>query len=121
MQQYWSPAATPMPPSYQVRPIIDWAIGKAGADAYPMAPNSKVMLLDTQDPVMYVKATDAVGRASIVIYDLVERQPVNVADAAPMTPAIDYDKIRSIIADEVKKQTGPATQSAKKTKKEDES
>lgn len=117
MQQYWSPAATQMPTSYQVRPIIDWAIGKAGADAYPMAPNSKVMLLDTQDPVMYVKATDAVGRASIVIYDLVERQPVQAAEPAPIVPEIDYDKIRSIIADEVKKQTAPPT---KKTKKEGE-
>lgn len=118
MQQYWSPAASPMPQtSYQIRPIIDWAIGKAGAEAYPMAPNSKVMLLDTQDPVMYVKATDAVGRASIVVYDLVERQQVNQAESSPVTPEIDYEKIRSIIADEVKKQI---TAPAKKTKKEGE-
>lgn len=117
MQQYWSPSVTAVPPSYQPRPLIDWAIGKAGADAYPMAPNGKVMLLDTQEPVMYVKTTDAIGRASVLIYDLVERQPA-VAETATVSPEIDYEKLRSIIADEVKKQTTPQV---KKTKKEVES
>lgn len=113
MQQYWSPSVTTVPPSYQPRPLIDWAIGKAGADAYPMAPNGKVMLLDTQEPVMYVKTTDAIGRASVLIYDLIERQPV-VAETTTPNIEIDYDKIRTIISEEVKKQTSTSTKKAKK-------
>ena len=76
-----------------------------------MGPNGRVMLLDTQEPVMYVKTTDAVGRASILIYDLVERKPAE----AETTDPIDYEKIRSMIVEEVKK-----AMPSKKAKKEED-
>lgn len=117
MQNYWTnpsnPYSTAVPqPPYQQRSLIDWVVGKANADAYPMAPNGRVMLMDTQEPVMYVKTTDSMGRPSIVIFDLVERK---TAEAEPANP-IDYDRIRMMIAEEVKK----ATSSAKKSKKEED-
>lgn len=116
MPNYWgTQSVTPVPPGYQLgRPIVDWTIGKAGADAYPMGPSGKVMLLDTQEPVMYVKTTDAVGRVSILVYDLVERKPV-VAEPAGSSE-IDYDRIRKMIAEEIKK---AKTSTAKKAKEDD--
>lgn len=119
MANYWTnpsnPYATAMPQNqYQQRPLIDWVVGKASADAYPMAPNGKVMLMDSQEPVLYVKTTDPMGRPSLITYDLVERAPISVE----VNGTIDYDKIRKMIADEVKKATSPST--AKKARKEDE-
>ena len=120
MATYWNnptnaySATVPQTP-YQQRPLIDWVVGKASADAYPMAPNGRVMLMDSQEPILYVKTTDPMGRPSMIIYDLVERKPVEVETAGA---AIDYDRIRKMIAEEVKKATSPST--AKKARKEEE-
>lgn len=117
MQNYWNNPYTAIPSqqlqSQQMqRPLIDWVVGKASADAYPMAPNGKVMLMDSQEPVMYVKTSDSMGRPSIVIFDLVER---TAAVAEPAAPKINKEELRSIIADEVKRQLSSY---AKKGKKE---
>ena len=114
MQNYWTnPYSTADPRTqYQARPLIDWVVGKASADAYPMAPNGKVMLLDTQEPIMYVKTSDMMGRQTMTIFDLVERKSVEAEPADP----IDYDRIRTMIAEEVKK----AIPSTKKSKKEED-
>lgn len=119
MATYWTnpsnPYSTTVPQTqYQQRPLIDWVVGKASADAYPMVPNGKVMLMDSQEPVLYVKTTDPMGRPSMIIYDLVERAPMTVN----VNGAIDYDRIKKMIAEEVKKATSPST--AKKARKEDE-
>ena len=42
--------------------------------AYPVAPNSAVTLWDRNAPVIYLKKADMTGRASVTIYDLVERK-----------------------------------------------
>lgn len=110
MQNYWSMADPRM--QYQQRPLIDWVVGKASADAYPMAPNGKVMLMDADEPIMYVKTSDMMGRQTMTIFDLVERKSVEAEPADP----VDYDRIRTMIAEEVKK----ATSSTKKSKKEED-
>lgn len=102
MQNYWTNppnvynTAVPSATQYQQRPIIDWVVGKASADAYPMAPNGKVMLMDTQEPVVYVKTTDSLGRPSIVVFDLVERANLEVN----VEGVVDYDRIQKMIADD---------------------
>lgn len=120
MATYWTNPSNPYSATvpqaqYQQRPLIDWVVGKASADAYPMAPNGKVMLMDSQEPILYVKTTDPMGRPSMIIYDLVERRPVEAETTAAV---IDYDRIRKMIAEEVKKATPPST--AKKSRKEEE-
>ena len=118
MQNYWTNppnvynTAVPSATQYQQRPIIDWVVGKASADAYPMAPNGKVMLMDTQEPVVYVKTTDSLGCPSIVVFDLVERANLEVN----VEGVVDYDRIQKMIADEVKRAMAPTT--AKKARKE---
>lgn len=48
--------------------------GAQGAQAYQMAPNSSVILLDASDPIAYIKKTDGAGSASILAYKLVPYQ-----------------------------------------------
>ena len=48
--------------------------GEAAAKAYPVAPGQFVVLIDTEDPVIYTKTTDQFGRPlPIRILDYVER------------------------------------------------
>ena len=70
--------------SQQNNSTIIWVQGEAGAKAYPLAPNNKILLMDSEAPVLYVKSVNASGIPDpLIIYDLVERkdQPVqNVKD-----------------------------------------
>ena len=45
-----------------------------GAQAYQMAANSSVILLDASSPVVYIKRTDGAGSPSIAVYKLVQCQ-----------------------------------------------
>ena len=57
-------------------PGFVWVQGEAGAKAYPVAAGNSVLLMDSENPVLYMKSTDASGRPlPIEIYDLVKRQP----------------------------------------------
>lgn len=55
--------------------------GENGARAYQMAPNSSVLLLDEQSPIVWLKSTDGAGYASITPYSITPYQsepPIDV-------------------------------------------
>lgn len=82
---------------------VSWVQGRSGAEAYPLAPGRRAMLMDSNEPILYVKATDASGRyMPLQSYRLVPMEEVSQAQALPQE-AIDYDRIREIIAEEVNK------------------
>lgn len=82
---------------------VSWVQGRSGAEAYPLAPGRRAMLMDSNEPILYVKATDASGRyMPLQSYRLVPMEEASQAQALPQE-AIDYDKIREIIAEEVNK------------------
>ena len=51
-----------------------WVKGEKEAEAYPVAPNNAVDLWDSDNSTVYFKQTDASGRATMKIYDLIERE-----------------------------------------------
>lgn len=52
-----------------------WVQGEAGAKAYPVAAGNSVLLMDSENPVLYMKSTDSSGRPlPIETYDLVKRE-----------------------------------------------
>ena len=56
---------------------IIWVQGEAGAKAYPVAAGQSVLLMDSEDAVLYVKSTDMTGRPlPMESYDLVKRDMV---------------------------------------------
>lgn len=71
-------------PSYQMSPqpqmqnqSIIWVQGEAGAKAYPVPAGQSVLLMDSEDAVLYVKSTDQTGRPlPMESYDLVKRESV---------------------------------------------
>lgn len=67
--------------AYQMAPqgnqSIIWVQGEAGAKAYPVAAGQSVLLMDSEDAVLYVKSTDQTGRPlPMESYDLVKRDSV---------------------------------------------
>ena len=63
-------------PQMQNQSII-WVQGEAGAKAYPVAAGQSVLLMDSEDAVLYVKSTDVTGRPlPMESYDLVKRDSV---------------------------------------------
>ena len=58
--------------------------GKNGADAFQMAPNSQVLLLDENDPLIWFVQTDGAGYKTISPYAITPYQP---------SPQIDLNTI----------------------------
>ena len=44
--------------------------GKPGAEAFQMAPNSEVLLLDETAPIVWLKTTDGAGYPRLTPYDI---------------------------------------------------
>lgn len=69
---------------------ILWVCGEAGAKAWSVAQGQSVMLMDSENPVLYLKSADMSGVPSMRIFDLVERNNAKPARApAPAVQQID--------------------------------
>lgn len=61
-------------PSYNYQPKINtyaFVNGIEGAKSYQVAPNQMVMLLDSDNPIVYKKTADSYGQAKIEAFKLV--------------------------------------------------
>lgn len=79
--------------------------GEAAAKAYPVAPGQFVVLIDTEDPVIYTKTTDQFGRPMpIRILDYIERvdPPVEQPKNSEYITKSDFDKFKNEIIDLLK-------------------
>lgn len=85
---------------------LQFVNGRESVDVYPMAPNSKVLLMDSTMPRFYIKQTDASGMATVNAYDFT---------AASEKPAEEY--VTRAEFEEWKAAHEPATQPAKSTGK----
>lgn len=85
--------------SMQMQPPVEMPIqdikfvNKAQAEAYIVFPNTKVMLIDKESGVVYVKTADGMGQTQT---DYFRFEPIN-ADGSPIkpqdnVPQVDYDE-----------------------------
>lgn len=90
--QMQMPMAQPMPP--MDLPIQDIKyVNKAQAEAYIVYPNTKVMLIDKESGMVYVKTADGMGQSKT---DYFRFEPIN-ADGSPIkpqepTPQVDFNQ-----------------------------
>ena len=96
----------------QAAPSIVWVQNEMEAANYLVAPNSAVTLWDSNAPVVYLKQSDASGKPSMKIYDLVERtqRPVQ-------TPAVEYAPLSRLEALEARLNELSAVKEAPKATK----
>ena len=104
-----------------------WCQGEAGAKAYPVSPNSSVLLMDSESPVMYIKSTDGSGMPlPLRIFDYTERKTDAPNKVINPTPTADYvsreefDSFREEVMEEIKKNSKPYPTIRKTTKEEKE-
>ncbi len=94
-------------PYQQPKSQLIFVNGIEGAKSYMMQPNQIVMLLDSDDPIVYKKTSNAYGQASIECFRLV---PIQDSELHPQPQEYvlkkDFDalleKVNSLMPKEVK-------------------
>ena len=67
---------------------VQWVSGEQEARGYLIAPNSAVALWDSSAPTVYLKQSDASGKPTLKIYDLVER--AETSRTAPQEKGVEF-------------------------------
>lgn len=76
--------------------------GEEGVNTFPVGPGQRVLLIDSENAVIYVKSANALGQINpLEIYDLNLRRPPQPETPAS-APAISKDEIKGIVNDAVK-------------------
>ena len=73
--QPYTPQPNQQSNMYQQQPQLNqyaFVNGIEGAKAYPIMPNQSLMLMDSDNPVCYMKTSDTTGKATLKCYKLVE-------------------------------------------------
>ena len=87
-QQMMQPAPPPVPQNPVATGGVQWVSSEQEARGYLIAPNSAVALWDSTAPTEYLKQSDASGKPTLKIYDLVER--AETASNAPQKPGVEF-------------------------------
>lgn len=87
-QQMMQPAPPPVPQNPVATGGVQWVSSEQEARGYLIAPNSAVALWDSSAPTVYLKQSDASGKPTLKIYDLVER--AETAPNAPQKPGVEF-------------------------------
>lgn len=77
---------TPTPP--QPNNGIKWVQGEAGAKAYPVSVGESVFLMDSENPMAYLKTTDQSGMPTMKYYTITEVSPETLGKETK--PKADY-------------------------------
>ena len=74
-QGYYNNVQSPygQPMQYQIQSNITYVQGEVGARSYLVAPNTRMALWDSEQPVIYLKSTDQNGVPSLRIIDYTYR------------------------------------------------
>ena len=74
-------------PQQQVNQGLLWVSGEVGAKSYLVAPNSTVLLMDSDSSRFYLKSADNAGMPSLRIFEYSE--VTNLPQNAPQCPNLD--------------------------------
>jgi len=117
-QQYQPTQAVPTPHNNIMQNngnSLNWVQGEAGAKAYPGEPNSSKLLLDSEEPVFYIKTTDASGMPlPLRIFDYTERTqqapnkaPINPIQTDNFISREEFEQFKEEIKSELKQTNKP--------------
>ena len=87
-QQMMQPAPPPVPQNPVATGGVQWVSSEQEARGYLLAPNSAVALWDSTAPTVYLKQSDASGKPTLKIYDLVER--AETPRTAPKGESVEF-------------------------------
>lgn len=82
---------------------LTWVQGEAGAKSYLVAPNSTVVLWDSESPTIYIKSSDASGLPNMRVLEYTERTATPKAEAQmDFAPISDFESLKNDV-EEIKK------------------
>lgn len=87
-QQMMRPTPPPVPQNPVATGGVQWVSSEQEARGYLIAPNSAVALWDSTAPTVYLKQSDASGKPTLKIYDLVER--AETPRTAPQEKGVEF-------------------------------
>ena len=87
-QQMMQPAPPPVPQNPVATGGVQWVSSEQEARGYLIAPNSAVALWDSTAPTVYLKQSDASGKPTLKVYDLVER--AETPRTAPQEKGVEF-------------------------------
>lgn len=78
-----------------------WVQGEAAALAFQVAPNSTVVLMDSEKPVMYMKSADSTGRPGQMVKQyLVSEEDYNkIQNGSNILNAVSREEFEAAIAE----------------------
>lgn len=73
----WTPQVSMPGANYQMNPYVAqspvnsivWVNGELGARNYPIAPNTSILLMDSESPKFYIKSADLLGVQTVRSYE----------------------------------------------------
>lgn len=75
---------------------ITWVQGESAAKSYPVGAGQSVLLMDSENPVMYIKSTDQSGMPlPLRIFDYVERTEETVQNRVPDITREEFDELKA--------------------------
>lgn len=86
--------------------------GIEGAKSYPMAPNQTVMLMDSDNPIAYMKQSNAMGQATIKYFKLIEtneaelKGQMSAKSDKEYVSRTDFDALSAKVEELLKKSKG---------------
>ena len=82
-----------------------WVQGEAGMKSYPVANGQTVILMDSENPVFYIKSCDAAGMPSMRVFDYQERKaaPIPEEAAAEYVTRKDFEALQNRVEELVKR------------------
>lgn len=103
---YASPyLANPYASSQAVSPAMVWVNGEAGARNYPVAPNTSMLLMDSESPKFYVKSADLLGVQTVRSYEYTEMTNATKPADIVTEPRVEYvskeefDALKKVVDD----------------------
>lgn len=94
--------ATPAPSTSQQVNAINWVQGEAGAKSVPVAPGQKVLLMDSETNVFYVKSSDVSGMPlplRIFEYKEVSKVASDEVNVSAQNTYVTHEELERILAD----------------------
>lgn len=102
-QQMMQPAPPPVPQNPVATGGVQWVSSEQEARGYLIAPNSAVALWDSTAPTVYLKQSDASGKPTLKIYDLVERaEPPRTAPQGKGVEFVtreEFDRLAALVGE----------------------
>ena len=91
--QYQQAVNMPQMPQQQVNQGLLWVSGEVGAKSYLVAPNSTVLLMDSDSSRFYLKSADNAGMPNLRIFEYTE--VTGMSQNAPQAPNTDLKDLDS--------------------------